>query len=189
MALRIVEPLYVERSKFYLKPLRYFVVDKHIGFDREMTNICDDWYAYIDSKFINIVREHDDSLECHGFNRSAINLYELKSVLEQPVLNATSHDIISIIANTVRELTIELSSCCSELRTRCKYYDGNHYIHRLHRGHFASIYAFVYNMGNNSPKVSFQIVNYGKRNMEGSFIIDRDIIEKVYNMLEERSKK
>ncbi len=171
-----------------MSPLRCRVVDKFPGFSKEMIHIRDNCFMFREDKFIEIVLEHDNSLECHGFSRNALPNYSLKSILEQPVLHAMDESIVDIVMNTVESQTIKESKCCNDLRTACKYWNGTSYIYKLYDGRYSSIYSFVYDIRRGNPIVCLQIVNYGKRDMTGSFSIDLDIIEKIYNILKESRK-
>lgn len=166
-----------------MNPLRYEIVDKLPGFKSEMIHIRDNCFVMIDSQFINIVFEHDDSLECHGFSRSAITKYAMKCILDEPVLNAIDENMVRLMSETVSNRTIKEASCCTELRSKCKSWRDNHYVRRVYNGFRSSIYAFTYKIADSNPIVCLQAVNYGGMNMKGSFSIDRDIIENIYSRI------
>ena len=166
-----------------MKPLRYYIANKSPGFDKELIHIRDNCFVFIDSRLINIVLEHDSSLECHGFNRSAIKDYAISEMINSNVLCAASEDIVNIMMDSVRCRTINDSTDCSSLRCACKAYDGNHYIKRVYCGCYSSVYTFTYSINHSEPVVCIQCVNYGRRNMEGSFQIGRSVIEDVYRLL------
>lgn len=169
-----------------MRPLKSKVVEKPPNFSKEIIHIRDNCYVLIDSKYITIVLEHGNSLECHGISRAALRWYTLSQLLNQPVMCVMDEDMVNIMKGTVNSMTIGESRCCRELRSICKVFDGNHYIHKLYNGNNASVYGFMYSVHGGQTVVCLQSVNYGAMNMEGSFSVDRDIVESIYNLIKEK---
>lgn len=166
-----------------MNPLRYREVDKLPGFDREMLHIRDNCYLLTDSQFINIVFEHDDSLEYHGLSRSAMTKNTIKYMLNQPVLKAVDNTFVDIMASTVESRTIKEASTCSELRSVCKRWKDSHYLRKLYEGYRGSVYAFIYSIDGDAPMINIQAVNYGQKNMKGSFTIRLDLMRLISNYI------
>lgn len=171
-----------------MNPLRYKIVNKSQGFSKEMIHIRDNCFMYMDSQFVNIVLEHDNSLECHGFSRNAIDVLTLKSIMNQPILNAADESLVTVVKDTINNQLIKQYDDYKELRIACNHWDGTYYIHKVYWGTRASVYAFVYRIAGGNTIVCLQVVNYGKRNMEGSFAIEMNILNKVYDILVRKGK-
>lgn len=169
-----------------MNPLRYRVVNKRPGFSNEMIHIRDNCFVFMDSQFVEIVIEHEDSLECHGFSRNALKESTMKQILEQPTFKAANDELMNIIVETVYNQTIKGANSCEELRSACKCWRDSHYIHKVYDSYRASVYAFMYSLAGGNTVVCLQAINYGKRDMEGSFAVDKDIIEKIYDIIAKR---
>lgn len=172
-----------------MRPLRYREIDKWKGFSNEMTHIRDNCFIHMDSQFIDIVFEHADSLECHGFSRSAITNNGLKAILEQPVLRAIDNSLVDIMRNTINLQTLNGLKTVKDVRCACKKWDGNNYVHKIYNGDYASIYAFVYSIAGGQKIVSLHLIDYRSQSSLGSFAVDLDIIESIFNLTQKGRKE
>ena len=163
--------------------LRYDIVDKLPGFSSEMIHIKDNSFVLIGSQYIDIVFEKPALLECYGFSRSAISKNAMGTIIEQPVLKSVNSSLIDIMTETIIRNTIGESSSCKELRSRCKAWRGNHYVSKIYDSRNASLYSFTYSTPDKEPTVLLQAINYGRMDNRGSFSVERDILEAIYNLI------
>lgn len=173
-----------------MKPLKSYRIDDcdPVYLDGAL-HISGNWYMFRDDKIVDIIYKHDNCLDCHGFRRKPIGLDEMKTIIELPVLRAVNASLIEVVTQSIFDSTIGASLGCSDVRAKCKLWSGNHYVRRVSCSHFDSVYAFAYTVGNSQPYIYLYQVHYGGINVDDSFAIDKDIFERIYNVLKEEDRK